>query len=159
TGRDRYPREGAEPARFELLAQSALLEQLAAGRIDCGCAKRADDAFRVCRMSRLAQQRFASLRQVAQKLPFIGHCRAKGLCLTAEGGLLRDSQPVSCFEQRANLVGIAPRKLVHGPQGDRGLPELLDPRGAVDLACLLEPLREVITCADEALGRRGVKVV
>ncbi len=88
-GRDLDPCEGAEAGRFELLAQPALFEQSASGRVDGRRAERACDAFRVGGMSGFLQKPFASLRQVAQKLAFFGRSRSQFLALTTEGRLLR----------------------------------------------------------------------
>ena len=52
--------------------------------------------------------------------------------------MLRGPQPVSCIEERPDLVVVTSRKLVHGPQRDRRFPELLDACGDVDLARTME---------------------
>src|SRR6185295_9506811 len=70
-----HPCEAAEPAGFELLAQSAPLEQLAAGLVHGRRAEGVGDALRVCGMSGLAQELCAALRQAMQKLSFFGRCR------------------------------------------------------------------------------------
>jgi hypothetical protein len=99
------------------------------------------------------------LRQAKQNLAFFGSGGSKLLALTPERRLLRCSQPLPGSEERSNVVGVAARELVHGPQHDRRLTELLDARCGLDLARLLQPLRKVVAGTGEVRRQRGVQAV